>query len=506
MFTCLKVNSLTLNLQWYWNRYPGARTDVESYVYRYSFDDELLKNAKWKENYLIQPEIEEYFQTVAKKYDLYRHIQFNAELKDAIWDDEKNLWNVKVSTGEEFTVRYIVAAVGILHSKHLPEIPGLKSFKGQVAHSAAWKPELEYDNKRVAVIGSGASGVQLVSALGEKAKTLTHFIRHAQYVIPTSFRTVSPEERKLINDRYDKIWHQVFTSIAGMGFPEPNRPTFSVSPEDRETIFQDLWEQGSGFRFLFGGFSDLVSNPDANREAIKFIHRKIYEIVKNDEKAAPLISQDFFARRPLTDDKYYYRFAQDNISAVDLKKTPIESITPNGIKTSDGTEYPLDLIVFATGFDAVEGSYLRINFRGRNGLPLKDYWADGPKSSLGATAAGFPNLFFVNGPGTAFSNNAPVTEEGARFATSIIAHSEELRKKGTTKGTAGSTEQFDNEWVDNITKVADATLFSKTPSWFFGNEVPGKKAAARFYFGGLGHFRALLADSRAKGYPGFTFA
>ena len=291
-----------------------------------------------------------------------------------------------------------------------------------------------------------------------------------------------------------------------MGFPEPARPTFSVSPEDRETIFEDLWNEGSGFRFLFGGFSDIFANPDANREAIKFIHRKIHEIVKDEKKAAPLISSDFFARRPLTDDKYYARFAQDNVAAVDLKKTPIESITPTGIKTSDGTEYPLDLIVFATGFDSVEGSHLRINFRGQKGKVLKDYWADGPKTYLGAESAGFPNLFFVNGPGAAFANNPPVSEEGARFAASLIAHSEELRKRGVTQGTVSSTEEADNQWRDEINKVSDATLFSKTPSWFYGQNVPGKHVAARFYFGGLAHFRALLAESRAKGFPGFKFA
>lgn len=194
---------------WYWNRYPGARTDVESYVYRYSWDKELLQNAEWKDNYLTQPEIEAYFQTVARKHDLYPLIQFNAGLTDAIWDDEKNLWNVRISTGEEFTVRYIVAAVGILHAGYVPDYPGLKTFKGQVAHSASWKSNLVYKGKRVGVIGSGASGVQLVSSLGEEASTLTHFIRHAQYVIPTALRRVSPEERKLINERYEKIWHNV---------------------------------------------------------------------------------------------------------------------------------------------------------------------------------------------------------------------------------------------------------------------------------------------------------
>lgn len=490
---------------WYWNRYPGARSDVESHVYRYSWDKELLQTYPWPENYLTQPEVLKYFQTVARKHDLYRHIQFETELQGATWEDERNLWRIHLSTGEVFRVRYIVTAVGILHRTHLPDIPGLGNFKGQIAHSAAWTPDLQYENRRVGVIGSGASGVQLVSSLGEKAQTLTHFIRHAQYVLPANLRTVSPEERKVVNDQYDYIWNQVFTSSFGFGFPEPARTTFSVSPEDRETVFQDLWKQGSGFRFLSGGFSDLAINADANREAIKFIHRKIREIVKDQKTAEILSSTDFFARRPLTDDKYYYRFNQDNISAVDLKETPITSVEPDGVKTADGTVHPLDLIVFATGFDAVDGSYLRIDFKGRGGQPLKEHWAEGPKSHLGATTSGFPNLFFVNGPGTAYANNVPIAEINARFATELIAHSEDLRKNGKGSGVVESTKEAEDGWQTVINNVADATLFSKTPSWFFGENIPGKKKSARFYLGGIATFRAALADSKSKGYSGFRF-
>jgi cation diffusion facilitator CzcD-associated flavoprotein CzcO len=490
---------------WYWNRYPGARSDVESYVYRYSWDKGSLQDSPWPNNYLRQPELQAYFQEVARKHDLYRLIQFQTDVKEATWDDAANLWKVKVSTGETITVRYLITAIGILHKKVVPDIPGLDTFRGQITHSSTWTPEIEYENKRVAVIGSGASGVQLVGALSEKAKALTHFIRHAQYVIPAALRTVSAEERKLTNERYDKIWHQVFTSTLGMGFVEPARPTFSVSPEDRETIFQDLWDEGSGFRFLFGGFSDLVTDEAANKEAIKFIHRKIREIVKNSQKAEVLTSTDWFARRPLTDDSYYHRFNQDNVFAVDLKKTPIVAITTDGIETADGQAHPVDLIVFATGFDAVDGSYHAIDFRGRRGKTLKDHWAEGPRTHLGATTSEFPNLFFINGPGAPFANNPPVAEEGARFAAGLIAHAEGIRKKGTGSGVVESTRDADEKWLEEAEKVAQATLFSKTRSWFFGENIPGKKVAPRFYFGGLMRFRAALADVKARGYPGFNF-
>ncbi|MBE7181240.1 MAG: NAD(P)/FAD-dependent oxidoreductase, partial [Terriglobus roseus] len=243
---------------WYWNRYPGARTDVESYTYRYSWDKELLQTSPWSHSYLRQPELQAYFQSVARKHDLYPLIAFNTELTAATWDDSADRWILKFSTGETYSARYLVTALGILHKKTIPDIPGADTFKGQLTHSASWDPDLEWRGKRVAVIGAGASGVQITSSLSEDAKELTHFVRHAQYVLPASYRPISTEERSYINARYGKIWNEVFTSAVGMGFAEPNRPTFSVSPEDRETIFQDLWDQGSGFRFMFGGFSDTI--------------------------------------------------------------------------------------------------------------------------------------------------------------------------------------------------------------------------------------------------------
>ncbi|MBE7182215.1 MAG: NAD(P)/FAD-dependent oxidoreductase, partial [Terriglobus roseus] len=243
----------------------------------------------------------------------------------------------------------------------------------------------------------------------------------------------------------------------------------------------------------------------ANKEAIKFIHKKIREIVKDPQKADVLTSTDWFARRPLTDDKYYERFNQDNVHAVDLKKTPIESIVPEGIKTADGKVHEVDLIVFATGFDPSDGSYYRVDFKGRNGKDLKAHWADGPATHLGATTSEFPNLFFVNGPGAPFSNNPPATEIGARFAAELISRAESIRKGGRGTGVVESTGAADAKWLQVQKDVADMTLFSKTPSWFFSENVPGRKVAPRFFFGGLGRFRAAIAESRAKGYDGFNF-
>lgn len=491
---------------WYWNRYPGARSDVESFTYRYSWDKELLETSPWPNNYLTQPELQAYFQEVARKHDLYRHIQFNTDLTHATWDEKRNLWIVQVSTGEFFAVRYLVTAIGILYKKNLPDFPGLADFRGQITHSSAWTPEIEYKDKNIAVIGSGASGVQLVGSLGEHAKNLTHFIRHAQYVIPAALRSVDPSERKFINGRYDEIWREVFTSTSGFGFPEPARPVFSVSKADREAIFQSLWDQGGGFRFLFGGFSDLAIDEAANKEATEFINRKIKEIVKDTQKAEVLTSSDWFARRPLTDDHYYKRFTQDNVFAVNLSKNPISTITADSIETADGRIHPVDLIVFATGFDAVDGTYSRIDIKGRGQKSLTDHWAERLRTNVGTTTSGFPNLFFVNGPGAPFANNVPVTEEGARFAVDLIAHAEAIRKNEAGSGVIETTEESETKWQDQLDNIADATLFAKTSSWFFGENVPGKKVAPRFFFGGLSRYRATLSEIRSNDFAGFTFS
>ncbi|KAI5360673.1 Putative flavin monooxygenase, FAD/NAD(P)-binding domain superfamily [Septoria linicola] len=494
---------------WYWNRYPGARSDVTSDTYRYSnvFDNELLLTHDWPHNYLTQPELQSYFQAVARKHELYPLISFNSDLKAAHWDDEDGFWKLEISTGEKFTTRYLVTSIGILHKPKIPDIPGLDTFKGQITHSSKWTPEIEWEGKRVAVIGSGASGVQLTSALAEKAKELTQFIRHAQYVLPAQLRPVSPDERKSINDKYDKIWEDVWNSAVGFGFDEPARPALSVSAEERHKIFQDLWDQGSGFRFLFGGFSDLATDEAANKEAINFIHNKIKETVKDLKKAEVLLSNDWFARRPLTDDNYYERFNQDNVHAVDITKNPIVSVVPEGIKTADGQLHEFDLIVFATGFDSVDGSYFRIDFRGLHNTSLPTHWSLGPHSHTGATTSLFPNLFFVNGPGVPFANNPPVTEESARFAADLIARAEEKRKDGSGrfKGIVESTQEADEKWLETMRVVAGQTLFARTGSWFFGENVEGRVKSPRFYFGGIGNWRREMKRVKEEGYEGFVF-
>lgn len=534
---------------WHWNRYPGARSDVESHVYRYSWDRDLLQDGDWKNNYIAQPEIEEYFRDVTKRYGLYPFIRFRTELVGLEWEDEDEdegegagadakgagskgggAWRVHLKTttadGTETTkptttttterVRYVVAALGILSKPNIPRVPGLDEFARApgrtLVHSARWRPEIEWKGKRVAVVGTGATGVQLVNALGDErpgqgAASVTQFVRHAQYVIPTAFRPVAPEERAAVKAQYDDIWRLVYTTVSGMGFVEPARPALSVSAADREAIFEDLWKAGSGFRFFFGGFSDLAFDETANREAMNFLHRKIRQIVRDQETAAVLTPSTFFARRPLTDDKYYDRFNQPNVSVVNAAATPIVAATPTGLVTSDGKHREFDLIVLATGFDAIDGPFNALDVRGRSGARLNDHWSAGPRTLLGAETAGFPNFFFVNGPGAPFANNAPIAEEGARFAAALIAEAERRHAQApaTIPAAIEPASKAEDEYTDMLGTLAQGTLFARTPSWFFGENVEGKKVAPRVYFGGLSRFRALLAENREKGFPGFVF-
>ncbi|KXS95037.1 hypothetical protein AC578_141 [Pseudocercospora eumusae] len=492
---------------WYWNKYPGARSDVTSDTYRYSWDKDLLQTSPWEHNYLLQPELQSYFREIATKHDLYRHISFNSDLQSAQWDETTNTWRATTSDNKTYVVRYLITSLGITHKPYIPDIPDLDKFTGQITHTSQWTDSISWENKRIAVIGSGASGVQITSTLAPKAESLTQFIRHAQYVLPAQYRRITPAEREVINSKYERLWHEVFTSAVGFGFPEPNRPTLSLSPEDREQIFQDLWNEGSGFRFLFGGFSDLAVDEAANKEAIKFIHGKIKEIVKDEEKVKVLTSNDLFARRPLTDDFYYERFNQPNIHAVDLKKTPIVKAVPQGLQTEDGKIHEVDLIVFATGFDATDGSYYRIDWKGRAGKRLEDHWLGqgGPRTHIGISTSSFPNLFFINGPGVPFANNPPVTEIGAEFVRDLIVRSERLKKDGKSLGVVESSKEAEEKWLEICTNIGNLTLFARTGSWFFGENVPGRKHSPRFFFGGIARWRATIAEIKAKGYEGFDF-
>lgn len=491
---------------WYWNRYPGAMSDTESYIYRFSWDMDDLQTYPWSRHYLKQPEVLKYLEHVVKRHDLRKHMQFNTELTMATWDDQISLWRVDMTTpdggNETVLVRYLITGLGLLSKQNYPDIPGISNFKGDICHTGSWRDDVNLEDKNVGVIGNGSTGVQVITEIAGKVKNLVSFQRTPQYSVPSGDGPIPNGYREDINKRYDEIMDQVRNSAVGFGFEESTRPYESVPPEEREEIFEHLWKKGNGFRFMFGGFSDVTTNPIANEATCSFVRKKIAQIVKDPEKARKLQPHDLYARRPLCDGGYYKQFNRDNVSIVSLRETPISKITENGILTSDGTEHKLDVIIFATGFDAIDGSYNRIRFRGRGGITLKDHWVNGPTSYLGVSVPHFPNLLMITGPQGPFSNVPPAIEAHVVLITRLL----ERGYKDTLRGGKGIIEaypQAEKDWNDVCERSAEGSLFKGTSSWIFGANVPGKKYALRFYFGGLKLFYGELDNVIRNGFRGF---
>ncbi|KAK5031514.1 hypothetical protein LTR13_007842 [Exophiala sideris] len=422
---------------WYWNRYPGAMSDTESFLYRYSWDLENLKTYLWGRHYMQGPEVLAYLQHVVKRHNLRQYFQFQTELTKAQWNESESLWVVEVSTGQIFKSKYLVTALGLLSRQNLPNIPGIKCFKGAIHHTARWPEGLDLTGKRVGVIGNGSTGVQVIISVAKIAKQLVSFQRTPHYSVPSGHREVRPEYRKDVNERYQGIWEKAKNSMLTFGFEESTKPMSSSSEEERECIFEEAWQMGGSFRFMFGTFCDVSYDEAANKAAADFIRRKIHGIVNNPEKARKLSPTDYYARRPLCDSGYYESFNRDNVDLVDLKETRIIEITPTGVRTRGGKVHELDVIVFATGFDAVDGNYTRLAIRGRDGLNLKDHWSEvGPISYLGISMPSFPNMFMILGPNGPFTNLPPTIETQVEFISDLI---ETAENSGPLDGNASNS-------------------------------------------------------------------
>jgi len=483
---------------WYWNRYPGALSDTETQVYCYSFDKELLQSWDFDTSYVNQPKILSYLNHVAERFDLRRSIAFNTGITGAHFDETNNLWVVRTDRGTTHTARFLVTAVGLLSVINYPNIPGRESFRGEMYHTGAYPQDVTYAGKRVGVIGTGSTGLQVNTAIASKVGHLTVFQRSPQYSVPVGNRPVPPERVAEIKRDYDQIWQQVYSSMTGFAFKESTIPTFSVAEDEREAIFEKAWQQGGGFNFMFGTFNDIAVNPEANEAAASFIRRKIAQIVKDPETARKLTPTDYYARRPLCDSGYYDIFNRDNVALVDCKATPIEAIVPEGIRTADGVVHPLDMIIFATGFDAVDGNYKVMDLRGRHGETMKEHWQDGATGFMGTMTAGFPNMFMVLGPHGPFSNLPPAIEMQVEMIADIVAKA--TREKLVSVEVSKDAEAA---WVAQCDALAAGSLFAKVESWIFGANIPGKKHTLVFYFGGVGQFRKEAAALAEQGYPGF---
>jgi cation diffusion facilitator CzcD-associated flavoprotein CzcO len=489
---------------WYWNRYPGARFDSESYSYGYSFSEELLQEWDWKEHFSGQPENERYLNYVADKFDLKRDIQFNSRVVAAKYDEAANCWEVQLEDGSKTRTRFLITAVGILSAHNIPDFPGLNSFKGESFHTSRWpKEKVDFTGKRVGVIGTGATAVQLITEIAKEVGHLTVFQRTANYCAPLRNGPVDAETQAKIKASYPEIFKRTRETFAGFIHDFDPRSVFDVSPEERQARFEELWAQ-PGFSKWLGNFSDVLTNLEANELFAEFVRNKIRERVKDPVMAEKLVPKDhpFGTKRVPLESGYYEQFNRDNITLVDLKQSPIERITPKGVQTSDA-EYELDVIIYATGFDAVTGPLTRIDIRGVDGQSLKDKWADGPQTYLGIQVAGFPNLFTLVGPhnGATFCNMPRCIEQNVEWVGDCLRY---MYQKGFEKIEA--TPEAEEAWTEHANQAAEGSLLTQTDSWFMGANIPGKKKTVLMYLGGPKAYRIKCDEVVAKDYEGFALA
>lgn len=489
---------------WYWNRYPGARCDSESHCYSYYFSDELLQEWEWSERYPQQPEILRYLNFVATKFDLNRDINFNTRVTSAKYDDAANRWHVTTEAGERYTTKFLITAVGCLSSANIPNIPGLDGFTGQWYHTGQWPHEgVDFSGKRVGLVGTGSTGIQAAPVIAETAAHLTVFQRTANYSMPAQNAPLTDEFKLWVKENTGELRRMMHSTANGHPFANEDRSAHDVTEAERNAIYEKAWQVG-GLQFR-ATFRDLLVDKPANDTAAEFIRAKIRQIVKNPETAAKLadIDHPFAAKRPPIDSFYFETYNRDNVDLVDIRATPIEQITATGVQTADA-EYPLDVIVFATGYDAMTGPLLRMNISGRDGVELKDVWNAGPRTYLGLQVAGFPNMFTVTGPGSpSVLCNMPVAiEQHAEWIANCIDH---MRENGLERIEARA--EAADEWVDHVNAAANATLLPQAKhSWYLGANVPGKPRVFMPYAGGMARYREICADVVANDYKGFTLS
>lgn len=487
---------------WYWNRYPGARCDSESYMYCFSFSEELLQDWNWSGKYPEQPEILSYLNHVADRFDLRRNIQFNTRVKSARFQDDTGHWEVETDQGNLVTSQFLITGIGCISSGNVPSIKGLDSFQGEWYHTGSWPHEkVEFAGKRVAVIGTGSSGVQSIPVIAGQAEHLTVFQRTPQYTIPARHGTIDRKYlEEVVKPNYEEILEQARWSTGGFPMNRDERSALQVTAEERLEAYEAGWAEG-GIRFLSTSFKDISTDRRANDTMAEFIRKKIREMVRDPETAEKLMPTDhpFGSKRPLIDTDYFETYNHDNVELVDIRHSPIKEITPNGIRTED-QDFEFDMIVFATGFDAMTGSYFKMDIRGKNGLSLKDKWSEGPKTYLGLQVAGFPNLFMITGPGSpSVLSNMPMSiEQHIDWIANLLQYIRKHHIKSVEAGVDAETA-----WVAHVNEVAEPTMYVLANSWYLGANIPGKPRVFMPYVGGLGNYRKKCNEVADTGYKGF---
>jgi len=494
----------TVGGTWYWNRYPGARCDSEAYIYCFTWDKQLLQEWQWSERYPEQPEILRYLEHVAQRHDLKRDIEFNTRVTGGEFDEHTGLWTIHTDQGGHATARYLIAAVGTLSTTNIPNFKGMDKFKGRWYHTSRFPHEgVDFTNKRVAVVGTGATAVQVIPEISQQAKQVVVFQRTANYCVPARNGKVDPAVTKARKADYDGVVKRIRESFFGQEHYFIPKSALEATPEEREREFDKRWDAG-GFAFWLANYQDMLFSQEANDLCADYLKRKIRKAVKDPLVAEKLIPKGYAygtKRQPL-DTNYYETFNKDNVLLVDAAADgAIEEITESGI-SAGGQHYECDIIVFATGFDAMTGPLKALNLKGRAGRTLEKEWVDGPHSYLGISVAGFPNLFTITGPQSpSVLSNMPVSiEQHVEWVTDCI---EAMRKAGKTSIEA--TAEAQDQWVRHVNEVVNMTLMTGANSWYMSANIPGKPRAFLPYLNleGVGGYRKKCAEVAAKGYEGF---
>jgi len=487
---------------WWYNRYPGARVDGPgSPFYCYTFSEELMKEWDWAETQSTQADVLEYLEHVADRFDLRRDIQFETWVEDARYDEATQRWTVSTSTGVRASCRYLICAVGALSTANLPEIPGIHDFAGECYHTGRWPHEpVSFEGKRVAVIGTGSSGIQSIPEIAKEAAHLTVFQRTAQYSFPAGNRPITPEEMAEARANWESLIAKMHANPGGFPVEMQAASALEATPEEREAHYEALWQRG-GFGFFLNLYSDIAISEEANQSLADFVRKKIGEIVRDPETAQKLMPDHFvITKRPILDDGYFETYNRDNVALVDLREDPIQRFTPTSVVTRSG-EHSIDMLVLATGFDAISGSMLRLNPKGRGGMSLTERWHDRFHNYVGMMTAGFPNLFMIHGPGSpgVFYNMPLGAERQLNWIGDFMRH---LHAQGM--GAVEPRTESEEAWANEVAGIANATLFPRTDSWWTGANVEGKPRYFSAYLGGSIYYQRL-ADVAAKDYEGFAF-
>jgi cyclohexanone monooxygenase len=487
---------------WYWNRYPGARCDVESMQYSYSFDEELQQEWHWPEKFSAQPDILAYANHVADRFDLRKDIDFDTSVTSAHFDEGTRRWQIETDTGERVAARHFIMATGCISTAQTPDIDGLSDFRGETYHTGNWPHEgVDFTGQRIAVIGTGSSGIQAIPVLAEQAAHVTVFQRTPNYSIPSQNEPMTPEYESTWKESYpDKRQEMRYTSHGSLKDLN-DKPALSVSEEERQETYAKRWEIG-GAGYL-GSFNNLLTDQEANDTASEFVREQIRRIVKDPETAELLAPKTYpiGTKRICIDSGYFETYNRDNVDLVDISAKPIEKITPDGL-IANGKSYTFDSIVFATGFDAMTGTLFNVDIQGRKGQTLKQKWYAGPRTYLGLMSEAFPNIFMITGPGSPSvkSNMIISIEQHVDFVTDSLVY---MRERGLE--IMEPERAAEDDWVDHVQEVANKTLFPRANSWYMGANIPGKPRLFMPYIGGVGRYRRICEEIVEEDYRGFRF-